>query len=188
MNNLQLILTSKSAPSSLTSSNLVDWTSDELWRLVHDHSMHLFLREPMLLELARRADQSVINFCRRLIMDPNVECWFLALKVLVTLGSPLAFEILLDEYVTSSERDRRNVASLLAQLIDEGTASLFKRVVREFVGVGRLDVTGWTSNALDVLHALCKRHGILTKLESSLPYLRRSESNLRLSPYPILSV
>ncbi len=160
MSGLQLFLVSKSSPNSFSDSRYEDLTSEELWSFVHNETGHLFMCESLLLELARRGDSHVVDFCNSLLLKSDIECWFLALRILATHGSTRAFEVLQSEYMKATPQNWNYVASFIAQVIDEERIAPFKMIAKDFASVGRLDVTHWTFHALKALESHCRRMGI----------------------------
>jgi hypothetical protein len=170
MNHLLLV----NDPCTNTTWLYSDHDSDDLWRYVNDDTIHLFLREPMLLELARRNDSRVLDFCESLLQGPDIEYWFSSLKALALLGSNQAADRLMDLYMESSPEHQRYVALYLAQTIGPKQRDSFKKIARDFAAVGILNVSSWTTDAVMALRDVCKRFGI--SVLSAFQNEKRTES------------
>jgi hypothetical protein len=166
MSGFSIILRSNGA-NSLGLQNYSNFSSEDLLKLVHDQSVHLFLRKPVLLELAKRREPRVLDICESMLQDSDAECWILALQALVMYGSKKSIDILYEEYLACPTDLKRFVALHIAQTVKEESRFRFQKVVRQFSCIGTLDVTGWTPTALDVLAESCKRLGITP--ESPVP-------------------
>ena len=135
------------------------------------------LREPALLELAKRKDPGVIAYCDVLLFSEDQESWFSALKTLKTLDTYDSAQRLLVLCGTSNTIDRRIVLNVLARILTSSQREGFRRILRSMIEPGDLDVTGWSPIALRVLESTCAEKGIeivdteglpLTNLEAQL--------------------
>ncbi|MBY8997383.1 MAG: hypothetical protein KGD60_06610 [Candidatus Thorarchaeota archaeon] len=155
-----------SAPS------LQETLTESLWDTAKDESLHIILREPVLLELARRQEPGVLSYCDKLLISENQECWFSGLKVLEALNTYDAVQRLLVVCGYSGTGDRKVVMHVLARILAESHREGFRRILRSMVTPGTLDVTGWSPTALRVLKAVCIEQGI--EVETSIHSLARS--------------
>ena len=154
------------------------FATEDLLNLVHNKSVHLFFRESMLLELAKRNELGVLDICESLLKESDVEYWFIALQALVVLSSDQAVDILYDLYLDSPPNLKRLVALHIAQTVTEASQHKFKKIVGQFSCVGTLDITLWTPIAIELLTDSCKRQGINTRFQSPT-----NHSNIR-NPRP----
>lgn len=168
----QLILEYKSSVPDYSAPSLQDTLTESLWDTVQDNSLHIILREPALLELARRQEPGVLSYCDKLLLSEDQECWFSALKTLETLNTYDAVQRLLVICGTSGTRDRKVVMNVLARVLTDSHREGFRRIIRSMVTPGKLDVTGWSPTALRVLRAVCMEQGI--DVEVSFHSLGRS--------------
>ena len=83
----QLILEFSSVVPDYSTPSLQETLTESLWDTVNDSSIHILLREPALLELARRKEPGVLSYCDKLLLSEDQECWFSALKTLETLNT-----------------------------------------------------------------------------------------------------
>ena len=80
---------------------------ERLWDLTLNSNLHVVLREPHLLELAKRKDVDVAEYCDILLADDNHDLWFLALKALITLGTSEAIEILIEKALDQGQKTKQ---------------------------------------------------------------------------------
>ena len=102
----------------------VDTDRAQLWALVNDEEVHLILRAPGLIELARRRDPDVLNYCKKLIDSGNSEEWYLGIKAVAAIGTPESIDKLLMIYASSLNDDRKYITGIVAQRCPE---EFFKR-------------------------------------------------------------
>jgi hypothetical protein len=138
----------------------VDVDSARLWNLVEDETVHLILRKPALLELARRQDPLLMDHCERLLESENYDDWLMSLNLLVALGTPDAVDRLVLAYAQSLNDERRHVLCMVAKILTAEHVKPFSIMVREVAVPGELDVSGWTKTAISTLKDVCKRFGI----------------------------
>ena len=186
MSGFNLILRSNEV-NLLGSQNYNDFSSEDLLKLVHDQTVHIFLREPVLLELARRREPRVLDICESMLHDSDAECWILAIRALMIYGSNQSINILYEEYLTCSTDLKRFVARHIAQTVTEESRFRFQKIVRQFSCIGALDVTGWTPTALDVLAESCKRLGITPKFPVPSNQLKAQETPSSEVPPTVIS-
>jgi hypothetical protein len=157
----QLVLTAKNQSADSLDMSLHDTLTESLWDTVKNHTLHIILREPSLIELARRKEPGVIAFCDNLLRSEDQECWFTGLKTLEVLNTYDAAQRLLVVSGNSSTSDRKIVLNVLARILTAPQREGFRRLFRSIVTPGELDISGWTPTAIRVLEAVCHESGIL---------------------------
>jgi len=157
----QLTLVSKDSVTDYTGMALEDTLTESLWDTTKNHTLHIILREPALLELARRKDPGVIVFCEGLLHSEDQECWFSALKALEMLNTYDAAQRLLILCGSSGTGDRKIVINVLARILTSSQREGFRRLLRSIITPGELDVSDWSPTALRVLEAVCYELGII---------------------------
>ena len=140
----------------------VDVDSARLWNLIEDDAIHLILKKPALLELARRQDPLLMDYCEKLLGSEDYESWLMGLDLLVALGTPDAVDRLILVYAQSLKDERRYILSMVAKILTAEHVKPFSIMVREIACPGELDVSGWTQVAISTLKDVCKRFGIDT--------------------------
>ncbi len=140
----------------------VDVDSARLWNLVEDDAVHLILRKPALLELARRCDPLLMDYCENLLCSDEYEKWLLGVDLLVVIGTPDAVDRLILVYAQSLNDERKYVLSMVAKILTAEHVKPFSIMVRDVAIPGELDVTGWTRTAISTLKDACRRFGIET--------------------------
>ncbi|MHA2395933.1 MAG: hypothetical protein ACXAC0_04450 [Candidatus Thorarchaeota archaeon] len=150
---------SSSIPDYSTSS-LQETLTESLWDTAKDETLHIILREPALLELARRREPGVLSYCDKLLISDDQERWFSGLKVLEALNTYDAAQRLLVVCGYSGTGDRKVVMHVLARVLTSSHREGFRRILRSMISPGTLDVTGWSATALRVLKAVCIEQGI----------------------------
>jgi hypothetical protein len=148
-----------SIPDYLTPS-LQDTLTESLWDTAKDDSLHILLREPALIELARRKEPGVLSYCDKLLLSDDHESWFSALKTLETLNTYDAVHRLLVVCGYSGTGERKIVMHVLARVLSASHREGFRRILRSMITPGTLDVTGWSPTALRVLKSVCTEQGI----------------------------
>lgn len=131
-----------------------------LWELVKDKSVHLILREPGLLELARRQDSDLLDFCECMLSSEDIDEWMAAVKILSVMQTDEAVDRLIMVYAQSLSSDRRFVTGEVAKILTADHVHPFTVMVRELASPGEINVTGWTSVAISTLKDVCKRFGV----------------------------
>ncbi|MHA1927566.1 MAG: hypothetical protein ACTSV2_03190 [Candidatus Thorarchaeota archaeon] len=137
-----------------------DTDRTKLWELVKDERVHLILREPGLLELARRRDPELLDFCENMLVSGDIDDWFTAIKTIASIGIRKAIDRLVMLYASSLSDDRRFITNLVAKGLTVDHVHPFSIMIRELAVPGELDITGWTSTAVATLQEVCKRQGI----------------------------
>ncbi|MHA2461775.1 MAG: hypothetical protein ACXAEJ_11085, partial [Candidatus Thorarchaeota archaeon] len=156
---------------------------------VQDKSVHLILRELGLLELARRQDSDLLDFCECMLSSEDTDEWMVAVKILGALQTDEAVDRLIMVYAQSLSSDRRFVTGEVAKILTANHVHPFTVMARELAGPGEIDVTGWTSVAISTLKDVCKRFGVevvgdpvLTSERSGNPKLIDLEENTSVRP------
>lgn len=167
----QLILEFSSYLPKYSTSALQETLVESLWDTAKDEDLHIILREPALLELARRKEPGVLAYCDKLLLSEDQECWFSALKILETLNTYDAVQRLLVICGYSGTRNRKVVMNTLARVLTPTHSEGFRRILRSMISPGVLDVTGWSPTALRVLMAVCIEQKI--EVETSIHSLAR---------------
>ena len=182
----QLILEYKSVIPEYFTPALQETLTESLWDAVKDSSLHIILREPALLELARRQEPGVLSYCDKLLLSEDQECWFSALRTLEVLNTYDAVQRLLVVCGYSGTGDREVVMHVLARVLTSSHREGFRRILRSMIRPGVLDVTGWSPTALRVLKAVCVEQGI--EVETSIHSLARSFKQEETEQRPTTSV
>jgi hypothetical protein len=156
----QLTLVAKDSLTDFSRITLGDTLTESLWDTTKDHTLHIILREPALLELASRKDPGVIVFCDQLLHMDDQECWFTALKALEVLNTYDAAQRLLILCGNSGTGDRKIVLSVLARVLTSSQREGFRRLLRSIITPGELDISKWTPTALRVLESICNELGV----------------------------
>lgn len=177
----QLILEFSSSIPDYSSPALQETLTESLWDTVKDDSLHIILREPALLELARRQEPGVLAYCDKLLLSEDQECWFTGLKALENLNTYDAVHRLLVVCGYSGTGDRSLVMHVLARVLTPAHREGFRRILRSMIKPGVLDVTGWSPTALTVLRAVCLEQEIDVEpsVHSLARSFRRSETNAK---------
>lgn len=162
MTSPQLRLLSKPSQVEDHTPLYADIDSTQLWDLVNDERVHLILRRPALLELARRKDSDLLDYCEQLLSSEDYEKWLTGLSILSAIGNPDAVDRLILAYAHSLNEDRKVVLSVVARILTAEHVRPFSIMVREVAVPGELDVTGWTRVAISTLQEVCRRFGIDT--------------------------
>jgi hypothetical protein len=160
MRHNQLILEFSSSIPDYSTPSLQETLTESLWDTAKDETLHIILREPSLLELARRQEPGVLSYCDKLLVSDDQECWFSALRALEALNTYDAVQRLLVVCGYSGTGDRKVVMHVLARVLTSSHREGFRRILRSMISPGTLDVTGWSTTALRVLKAVCIEQGI----------------------------
>ena len=171
----QLILEYSSSIPDYPAPSLQETLTESLWDTAKDESLHILLREPALLELARRREPGILAYCDKLLLAEDQECSFTALKVLETLNTYDAAQKLLVICGYSGTGNRKIVMNALARVLTAAHREGFRRILRSMIAPGVLDVTGWTPTALHVLKSVCIEQRI--EVETSVHSLAQSFKN-----------
>ncbi len=165
-----LVLVTSRADHQQIPSPFSNTSAESLWDTIKNSELHILLREPALMELARRKEPGILSFCETLVNCGDQECWFTGIKALAALGTYEAVQRLLAVSGSLNPWDRKIVIQTVATVLTSSHREPFRRVVRLFAAPGMLDVTGWTATALRILRAVCEECGI--NLIPSSPEIR----------------
>jgi hypothetical protein len=160
MTHLQLRLLSRSFSVEDHTPLHVDVDSSRLWDLIQDKTVHLILKRPALLELARRKDPDLMDYCENLLRSDDYEEWLTGLNTITAIGTSEAVDTLILVYARSLSSDRRVVLTSVAKILTAEHVKAFSIMVRDVAAPGEIDVTGWTKVAISTLEDACKRFGI----------------------------
>jgi hypothetical protein len=122
----------------------------------------MILKKPALLELARRQDHLLMDYCERMLGSEDYEDILMGINILVALGTPDAVDRLILVYAQSLNDERRHVLCMVAKILTAEHVKPFSIMVRELARPGELDVSGWTRTAISTLKDVCKRFGVET--------------------------
>ncbi len=151
----------------------------QLWELVRDQDIHLVLRGPALLELARRRDPDLLSFCDTLLKSANKEQWLLAVKAISTFDTTESLEQLVMIFATSTDPDDREfIIMLVARTLTADFVRPFSIMVRDLAKPGTIDISGWTRSAIATLQDVCKRYSIDTHIEGKSIDIAKEIDNL----------
>ncbi|MHA1965950.1 MAG: hypothetical protein ACXACG_14115 [Candidatus Thorarchaeota archaeon] len=125
----------------------------------------MILKKPALLELARRQDPLLMDYCERLLGSEDYEDILLGINILVALGTHDAVDRLILVYAHSLNDERKHVLCMVAKILTAEHVKPFSIMVREVAVPGELDVSGWTKTAVSTLKDVCKRFGVETSGE-----------------------
>ena len=180
MREASLILTTSAPEREPPSLSLSRTPTESLLDTTKNEDLHILLREPALLELARRKEPGVDVFCDGLANCGDPECWFTAVKTLAILNTYDAVNRLLSIAGSSSPQDRRIVINSVARILSSAQREQFRRLVHFIANPGLLDVTGWTSVAVRMLAAVCEEKGL--KIIPQGPHLQGIPSKEHTEP------
>lgn len=172
MRQKQLVLEFTSSTPDYSGITLQETLSESLWTTAKDEELHILLREPALIELARRQEPGVLSYCDKLLVSEDQERWFSALKILEALKTYDAVQRLLVVCGYSGTGDRGVVMHFLARILTTAHREGFRRILRSMISPGVLDVSRWSPTALSVLKAICAEKSI--DVETSFLSLSRS--------------
>ncbi len=147
----------------------VDIDSARLWDLIFDEKVHLVLRRPALVELARRKDPKLMDYCENLLKSDDYEEWLTGLATLSVVGTNEAVDSLILAYAHSLNEDRRTVLMYVAKILTAEHIKPFSIMVREVAVPGEIEITGWTRVAISTLQDACKRFGVETVIDGRIP-------------------
>jgi bifunctional pyridoxal-dependent enzyme with beta-cystathionase and maltose regulon repressor activities len=101
MTHPQLRLLSRPSHSEDHTPLYVDVDSARLWDLIFDEKVYLVLRRPALVELARRKDPKLMDYCENLLKSDDYEDWLTGLATLSAVGTNEAVDSLILAYAHS---------------------------------------------------------------------------------------
>ena len=157
----KLHLTRRDDSLRVMDSYYATFQSDTLWNTINNDSLYLFIRIPILHELARREDPGIMDYCDRMLKG-DIEEWFVGLKVLGSLGTPEAFARLVSLYQEEHPHKRTYIIHQVARTVKKKSqVTAFKKMILSIAACGQLDVTGWTDLAIETLQSVCKRLDIV---------------------------
>ncbi len=172
----QLILTSTDGHIRVMDSYYNSFDADDLWEKANDSSTYLFVRTPMMIELARREDSRILDLCESLLKSGEIEEWFVALRVLASMKNDVSCSWLIDLYKESEPHRRSYIAKYTAMVVGPKNVSEFKKIALSISAAGTINVSGWTKTALKCLKSSCKRLGIvIVKSEKLQKQIETSE-------------
>jgi len=132
----------------------------QLWELVRDEDVHLLLREPAMIELARRNELEMLEFCKKLAVSGDFDEWLASIRALAALRSREAVDLLVMLYARCYSEDRTIIIDVVGRILTAEHIHPFSIMIRQLAKPGKLDVTGWTSVAIGTLKNVCKRLGV----------------------------
>ena len=135
-------------------------SSAQLWELVRDNNIHLLLREPAMIELARRNEPEMLEFCENLAVSGDFDDWLASIRALAALRTREAVDRLVMLYAQCYSEDRIIIIDVVGRLLTAEHIHPFSIMTRQIAKPGELDVTGWTSVAIGTLKNVCKRLGV----------------------------
>ena len=166
----QLRLTSQPPPMPYPPLH-ADTPTVKLWQLVRDDTVHLILREPSLLELARRRDPELLPFCEKILLaSGDTDEWLIGCKTIAAIGTRNAIDKLIMLYARSISDNRRFIINIVAQILTAEHVRPFSIMARELTVVGELDISGWTKTAIATLQDVCKRQNVEVVFSGSENY------------------
>ena len=167
MGDRKLVLISNTEEIPISYSVLSAHTENGLLYTAANNDLHLLLREPALLELARRGHEATIPICRNLLSDDDSEKWFLVLRALVALANPEAVELIMSLLESGPSQSRILALQMLGKIVTPMFRDKFRHIVRNLVVPGILNISGWTPTAIRVLYGLCEKEDIEVVTSSS---------------------
>lgn len=160
MGDRKLVLISNTEEIPISYSVLSAYTEKGLLYTAASGELHLLLREPALLELARRGHPATVGICKSLLEEDGAEELFLALRVLVILSTPEAVQVIMNLLDSHPFQSRRLSLQMLGKVVTPMFREKFRLVLRKLVIPGVLDVSRWTPTALRVLRRICDEEEI----------------------------
>jgi hypothetical protein len=160
MNHPQLFLHSHPQSDVDCTSLHVRTSSVQLWELVRDEDVHLLLREPAMIELARRNELEMLEFCKKLAVSGDFDEWLASIRALAALCTSEAVDLLVMLYARCYSEDRTIIIDVVGRILTAEHIHPFSIMIRQLAKPGKLDVTGWTSVAIGTLKNVCKRLGV----------------------------
>lgn len=156
----RLHLISRGHYSEGTCSSSKYLPTDQLWKKASDESLHVLFRESAMTELGKRGESGVSDLCISMLSSEDIDEWFSALRVLRSLGTVDAADILLDHCNVLDLTHRRIVLSELTHLLPPTKGEVFADLLRPTVSGGTLNVTGWTDAAFLSLCDIAREKGV----------------------------
>lgn len=165
----QLLLTRNDTRLRVMESYYSSFDTNDLWKRVNDSTVYLFVRAPMIFELAKRGDERILKLSEELIKSGNIEEWFVGLRILAHFKNDPACERFIELYQESPPHRRIYIAKYMGMVVNKKFITEFKKIALAMAGCGILEVTGWTDSAINCLKSTCKRLGIHV-IDSSIGY------------------
>ncbi len=138
-----------------------DIDRDKLWDTVRDHDLSATLREPALLELARRHDPDLFSFCETLLKSSSREDWTLSVKAIAAYSTSEALEKLVMVFASTIDgEDRLLVLNLVATALTAEYVHPFSIMLRDIAKLDEVDISEWTKVAIATLQDVCRRWSI----------------------------
>jgi hypothetical protein len=137
-----------------------EFSNSSLWKIVETINIHLFLQEPALLELARRKDSRVSDFCEKMLISNDPDECFIAIQILVELGSKQAIERLFHFYLNCNPLFKSVALHGIAKNLSPEYTEYFSKLVAPLACTGILDISTWSPIAIEALEKICKRKSI----------------------------
>ena len=160
MSHPQLFLHSHPQPDVDCTSLHARTSSVQLWELIRDKDVHLLLREPAMIELARRNELEMLEFCKKLAVSGDFDEWLVSIRALAALRTREAVDLLVMLYARCYSEDRTIIIDVVGRILTAEHIHPFSIMIRQLAKPGKLDVTGWTSVAIGTLKNVCKRLGV----------------------------
>ncbi|NWF94673.1 MAG: hypothetical protein HXY34_00865 [Candidatus Thorarchaeota archaeon] len=149
-----LLSRTTSSKVAIGSRDLADM---DLHSLAENRAIPLSIREKYILELARRREPWMMQFCEGLLASADIEEWLLGVTALIAIGTGDAVERLFRLYNETSEQERPIVFEALGRTVSPEYSHAFAAVARFHVGQHRVDVENWTEHAIGILEAVSGR-------------------------------
>ncbi len=113
-----------------------------------------------MIELARRNEPEMFEFCENLIVSDDFDEWRASIRALAALRTGEAIDRLVMLYAQCYSEDRVIIIDVVGRLLTAEHIHPFSIMTRQLAKPGELDVTGWTSVAIGTLKNVCKRLGV----------------------------
>ncbi|MHA1925831.1 MAG: hypothetical protein ACW974_07935 [Candidatus Thorarchaeota archaeon] len=112
-----LVLVASRAEHNSVPSPFTNTSAESLWDTIKNTELHILLREPALIELARRKEPGILSFCETLVNCGDQECWFTGIKALAAMGTYEAVQRLLAVSGSLNPWDRKIVIQTVATVL-----------------------------------------------------------------------
>jgi len=161
-----------------TCSSFMFLSTEQLWKKARDESLHMVFRESAMIELAERGESGLTDLCKSLLRSLDIDEWFSAVRILRSVGTHDAADILLDQCESLDPTLRRTVLFELAHFLPPTRADDFAELLRDTPIEGTVDVTGWTDVAFLSICDVASEEGVsvmLTYCPSEGPLIPAAE-------------
>ena len=138
----------------------VDEHDLQLLQRAGDNSIHVFLREPAIIELARRKDSAVLDICEELLNSNDIDGWSVGVNALAEMKTAGSLDRLVALHSQSNPQDKSFIMQRVAQCLTSNHAASFGAMVRGLSIPCEIDVSLWSSVAKAVLGMVCARLGL----------------------------